>query len=209
LRNFYGQPFAVPVGGMIDWTGGASPNSNFVLPFGQAISRTTYSAYFAILNGLGLPYGVGDGSTTFNVIDMRGRIGVGLDNMGGSNANRIGTVATDTGTIVGTTIGSGAGSSTHTQQGAEVGVHNHSATSSDSGHTHGITYASGNTASPSTGVGSNASPSSGPNFVDNDALTINTGHANISTTVNNNSGGASSMAWLQPSIMVGKLLRIA
>ena len=61
LHGFYGNPYNVPLGGMLEFTGATAPNSSFVLPFGQAISRTTYVAYFAIV---GTTYGAGDGSTT-------------------------------------------------------------------------------------------------------------------------------------------------
>lgn len=42
---------------------------------GVAVSRTTYAALFAYFNSLtpALPFGVGDGSTTFNLPDFRGR----------------------------------------------------------------------------------------------------------------------------------------
>lgn len=43
---------------------------------GAAVSRTTYASLFA---AIGTAYGVGDGSTTFNVPDMRGRVPVGVD----------------------------------------------------------------------------------------------------------------------------------
>lgn len=43
---------------------------------GQAASRTTYSKLFSVI---GTTYGSGNGSTTFNVPDRRGRVGVGLD----------------------------------------------------------------------------------------------------------------------------------
>jgi microcystin-dependent protein len=43
---------------------------------GRAVSRTTYSALFAAIGGY---YGVGDGSTTFNVPDLRGRVLAGSD----------------------------------------------------------------------------------------------------------------------------------
>ena len=72
LHGFYGNPYDIPLGGMLEFTGTTAPNSSFVLPFGQAISRTTYAAYFAMV---GTTYGAGDGSTTFNVIDKRGRFG--------------------------------------------------------------------------------------------------------------------------------------
>lgn len=86
LHNFYVNPYAVPIGGMIDYTGTTAPNSAFVLPYGQAISRTTYSTYFTLVS---TTFGVGDGSTTFNVPDLRGRVVAGKDDMGGSSANRL------------------------------------------------------------------------------------------------------------------------
>lgn len=43
---------------------------------GQAVSRTTYKDLFSII---GTTYGVGDGSTTFNVPDMKGRVVAGLE----------------------------------------------------------------------------------------------------------------------------------
>lgn len=71
LKQFFQIPYVVPIGGMIDFTGPSVPNSNFVFPIGQAISRVTYSVYFGIV---GTTYGIGDGSTTFNVIDVTGRV---------------------------------------------------------------------------------------------------------------------------------------
>jgi hypothetical protein len=79
LHGFYGDPYSIPLGGMLEFTGPTVPNSSFVLPFGQAISRTAYTAYFAMV---GTTYGVGDGSTTFNVIDKRGRVSAGKDAWG-------------------------------------------------------------------------------------------------------------------------------
>lgn len=57
--------------------GGSSAPSGWVLCDGAAYSRTeTYDALFAVI---GIAYGNGDESTTFNVPDMRGRVPVGLD----------------------------------------------------------------------------------------------------------------------------------
>jgi len=59
----------VPVGAIMLYGGAvASPPSGWVACLGQAISRTTFSALFGII---GTEYGVGDGSTTFNVPDFR------------------------------------------------------------------------------------------------------------------------------------------
>jgi microcystin-dependent protein len=86
LRDFYGAPFQVPIGAMVDYTGTTAPNSNFVLPYGQCISRTVYAAYFAMVS---TTFGACDGTTTFAVPDMRGRVVAAADNMGGVVANRL------------------------------------------------------------------------------------------------------------------------
>lgn len=79
-----------------------------ILAYGQAISRVTFSALFA---KIGTAWGVGDGSTTFNVPDLRGRVPAGLDNMGGTPANRLTstTVSPD-----GNTLGATGGAQTET-----------------------------------------------------------------------------------------------
>lgn len=71
LKNFYGNPYNVPIASGIDFWGSTAPNSSFVFPIGQAISRSTYSVLFGLIS---TTYGVGDGSTTFNLPDKTGRI---------------------------------------------------------------------------------------------------------------------------------------
>lgn len=68
-----------------DFAGDTAPNG-WLFSYGQAVSRSTYSVLFALL---GTTYGIGDGSTTFNLPDLRGRVTAGKDNMGGSSANRL------------------------------------------------------------------------------------------------------------------------
>lgn len=75
----------VPVGTIVDYGGTTAP-SGWLLCYGQAISRSTYSALFTAIS---TNYGIGDGSTTFNVPDFRGRVTVGLDTMGGVAASRV------------------------------------------------------------------------------------------------------------------------
>jgi microcystin-dependent protein len=62
---------------------------------GQAVSRSTYAALYL---AVGDAWGAGDGATTFNVPDFRGRDFRGIDNMGGSDAGRIGAANTLGGT---------------------------------------------------------------------------------------------------------------
>ena len=81
----------VPTGTMVAY-GGATAPSNWLLCYGQAVSRTTYSDLFGIIS---TSYGVGDGSTTFNLPDMRGRVPLGKDNMGGASANRVVAASAD------------------------------------------------------------------------------------------------------------------
>ena len=85
LQGLAGNPYNIPLGGMLEFTGTTAPNSSFVLPYGQPISRAIYAAYFAMV---GTTYGAGNGST-FNVIDKRGRVSAGKDDMGGASANRL------------------------------------------------------------------------------------------------------------------------
>lgn len=73
LHGLYGNPYNIPLLGGMDYWGTTAPNSAFIFPLGQALSRTTYAAAFAIM---GTTYGAGDGSTTFNVPDKGERVSV-------------------------------------------------------------------------------------------------------------------------------------
>lgn len=69
---------APPTGGMMEFAGTTAP-TGYVLCNGQAISRSTYSTLY---NVIGTTYGNGDGSTTFNVPDMRDRAVFGYNPTG-------------------------------------------------------------------------------------------------------------------------------
>jgi microcystin-dependent protein len=71
LRGNAGGTYGVPLGGGMHYFGTTAPSSAFVFPAGQAISRTTYATCFSLF---GTTYGTGDGSTTFNVPDLTGRV---------------------------------------------------------------------------------------------------------------------------------------
>src|SRR5262249_52748448 len=62
------------------WSGASAPNSDWLVCDGAAYSRSVYSALFAVV---GTTYGAGDGSTTFNVPDVRGRVAAGYAASGG------------------------------------------------------------------------------------------------------------------------------
>lgn len=77
----------VPTGAILDWTS-TSPPTSWLFCYGQAVSRTTYPALFGVF---GVTFGAGDGTTTFNLPDLRGRVIFGNDAMGGVAAGRLTT----------------------------------------------------------------------------------------------------------------------
>ena len=85
LHGLYGNPYNVPIGGGMDYWFSTAPNSSFVFPVGQAVSRTTYATFFA---NVGTTFGAGDGSTTFNLPDKRGRASAMIE----CGAGRLSTV---------------------------------------------------------------------------------------------------------------------
>jgi microcystin-dependent protein len=100
---------AITPSGIIDVYAGASAPSGWFLCQGQAISRTTYAALFT---AIGTTYGAGDGSTTFNLPDLRGRVplGVGTSSANGATAHTLGQVG---------------GEETHVLSTSEIPAHSH------------------------------------------------------------------------------------
>ncbi len=187
LRNFFGNPFNTPVGGLFPYLGSSAPNSNFVLPFGQAISRTTYATLFALIS---TTFGPGDGLTTFNIPDLRGRGVFGLDNMGGSAAGRISVAG---GNFDGTVLGNTGGGQNHTLTTTEIPTHNHGIT--DPGHAHSISISAqvtGGTPGVTVFAGGGTS---------------NTNGATTGISINNAGGGAAHTI-LSPAMTLPYILRV-
>jgi hypothetical protein len=70
----------VPLAAGMDYWGHDRSQQLVRIPIGLAISRTTHAALFALT---GTTYGAGDGSTTFNLPDKRGRVSATADPTGG------------------------------------------------------------------------------------------------------------------------------
>lgn len=79
-------------GSVIYFAGSAAP-TGYLKANGAAISRTTYSDLFT---AIGTTFGVGDGSTTFTLPDLRGEFLRGLDDSRGIDSGRsLGTAQSD------------------------------------------------------------------------------------------------------------------
>lgn len=112
------QQALTPAGSLMPYAGTTEP-TGWLFCYGQAISRSTYAALFT---AIGTTYGSGDGSTTFNVPDLRGRVIAGQDDMGGTSANRL---TNQSGGLDGDTLGATGGAETHTLTEAQLASHKH------------------------------------------------------------------------------------
>lgn len=175
----------VPTSAVLSYAGSTIPSIGWLLSYGQAVSRSTYSALFA---AIGTTFGSGDGSTTFNLPDVRGRVIAGVDNMGGSAANLITTAVSG---INGVTLGANGGSQL-------LHGHTHAATPSDPGHSHIV---NGNDSSPG--------PSVYFRYDGGAALsgTLSTNSATTGITVSNATTGSGSSQNVQPTIMMNKIIK--
>ena len=100
-------PHALMPAGTICAFAAASPPPGWLLCYGQSLLRTDYPALFSII---GTTYGAVDG-THFTLPDLRGRVVLALDNMGGTDANRL---------TMTNTLGGSGGEERHTLTSGEV-----------------------------------------------------------------------------------------
>jgi len=100
---------SLPVGTLVPF-GGASIPSGWLECNGAAVSRITYADLFAVV---GTTYGAGDGSTTFNLPDLRGRTSIGKGTGSGLTPRALGATG---------------GAETHTLSAAEMPAHTHATT---------------------------------------------------------------------------------
>lgn len=185
----------LPLGTIIDWAGGAVPPPGWLFPVGQAISRTQYAEYFAMVGG---SFGAGDGSTTFNIIDVRGCVLVAPDNLGGASSNRLtwffGAVANAVNGLLGTAA--------HAITPAEMASHNHGGqTSSPGPHQHSLTL----NVTGSLGASSSAFVVGPAQFTQTYLTNIDGPHVHgISPD-----GGNNAHTNVQPTRIVRKIIKVA
>ena len=208
LESGYGNPYNVPLGGILDSTISTPPNSNFILPAGQCISSTTYNSYWV---AIGSPASGSCAGGQFAVIDLRGRVTAGLDNLNGTAANRLTSASTGCGTAMtsmGAVCSNGVEGFAITLSQLPTGI-----TSSNASQSITVTPS---VAIPSTTIGNLGSvgltccgPYAVPITNNNAAFAVAgpiSGTNSISVTSNNTSGAARPN--VQPTIGVYKFLRV-
>lgn len=122
ILNVHDTP--TPIGTIISQCKTSAP-SGFLYCNGTAISRSTYSALFA---EVGTAFGTGDGSTTFNLPDLRGRFLRGQDDSQGNDPDAGSRLASASGGNTGDNVGSlqSDGNKQHNHGVNDLG-HSHSA----------------------------------------------------------------------------------
>lgn len=183
-----------PIGLTCDFAGTTAPDL-WLLCYGQEVSRTTYAGLFDVI---GTTFGVGDSSTTFNLPDCRGRVRAGLDNMGGSDAGRLGAILT------GATIGSTGGSEEVTLSTLQLAVHSHNAgtyIAAGGAHDHTYTRYSG-----LVGAEAGAGQSNLWKNTSNESTTATGQHTHNVAGSSSNAGGGAAHSNLQPTMVFNTII---
>lgn len=206
----------IPAGTIMPTARAAAP-SGWMLCQGQAVSRSTYAGLFA---AIGTAYGAGNGSTTFNLPNLRGRTPVGLDT-GQTEFNELGKTG---GTKEETLSIAQMPAHTHVQNSHNhtQNSHNHSQNShshTQSAHSHGpadggsFLRSSGSGANITTGgggYGSSGSTSSATPSINSTTATNNAATAtnNPTTATNQNTGGGGAHNNLPPYQVVNYQIKV-
>jgi len=118
-----GDGIIIPVGAASLFFGASAP-TGWLFCDGSAVSRTTYAALFT---AIGTTYGTGNGTTTFNLPDLRGRIPMGAGTGARSGESGSGVISGGS-ALTARSLGTWGGEETHLLTGDESGVQAHAHT---------------------------------------------------------------------------------
>ena len=164
------------------WSGAAAP-SGYLLCDGSAVSRATYADLFAVC---GTAFGAGNGTTTFNLPDLRGRVPLGAGTGDAADATAH-------------TLGSKSGTETVTLNTTQIPAHAHSIT--DPGHKHTDDAGGTGFVVQKTGLGTPAI-GAGSDYV----VETRTGSATTGVTTGN-LGGSGAHSNMPPTLAVNWIVK--
>lgn len=176
-RVYQATHMLVPPGSVVAYIASSAPGG-WLLCDGSAVSRTTYSILFGII---GTTFGTGDGSTTFNLPDMRGRVPVGYGTGSGLTAR---------------TLAASGGEETHVLTTDEMPSHSHNIT--DPGHSHSYVNNTNNQDTDNAFGTQTAA--------DDSDLGATTGTSTTGITVNN-AGGGQAHNNMQPFLVLNYIIK--
>lgn len=194
---------SAPAGTVNPYAGSTAP-TGWLLCFGQAVSRSQYADLFAVV---GTTYGSGDGSTTFNIPDLRGRVAAGKDDMGGTAASRLTSTTITSGAA---TLGNSGGAQTHTLTEAQLASHTHT----QDAHGHNLQYG-GSLGSTTNGReiwgdwngGGSGTAHIVPARTSGVAAVGNASYTTATTATNQNTGGGGAHNNVQPTIILNYIIK--
>jgi len=187
----------MPIGSIQPWLGATTP-SGWLVCAGQAVSRTTYSTLFALVEDR---FGPGNGTTTFNVPDIQGCQVIGATSLDGPISAEFHTGGFNDAHSVGAHVGEAHSHSLTYTAFTELEhdyTHAHSATATDgtitfAGHTFSATSNQGQSHTHTSSVGSGATGS----FVPTGTNRASSGHTHTgpSVSTNTHSHTVSTSSW--------------
>ena len=227
LNGQLGSWYAPP-GMLVPYAGSTAP-SGWLLCYGQTELIASYPNLHA---AIGTTYG-GNGTTTFGIPDLRGRVALAIDNMGGTDANRVSMT---------NALGTAGGEETHQITANELPTHTHANTLNNAGvatsnhtHTEGTLQAAAGAVNNDAGslwynsqnprVGGRGPTTSGAYNLygmNNNSFSYNINHwtgvygytdgpnstATVGITNGNNTTTATKMNVLQPYIVLNYIIKI-
>lgn len=180
----------VPVATVLDYAGSTAPDG-YLLCDGSVVRQEDYANLYKVI-GAAFNTG-GEAGHQFRLPDLRGRVAVGKDNMGGTTASRI---TAGTSGITGTTLGASGGNQMLQSHGHGV---------NDPGHSHWLRGINGDYVGASGG--GTGGWALGNDFAANNNNIYHLWTDTVGTGISIQSAGAGSSQNVQPSLILNKIIK--